>query len=249
MAGHDAVVHFAAESHVDRSIVGPDDFVTRTASAPTWCGHRPPARRSSACSTSRTDEVYGSIERAARRPRPTRSSPRSPYSASKAGSDLIALSYHHDLRPAGHRHPVHRTTSGRTSSPRRSIPLFTTNLLDGKPVPLYGDGLNVRDWLYVDDHCAGVDLVLQQGDAGRDLQHRRRQRDPQPGAGRQAARAVRRGRGDGRRTSPTASATTAATRSTSPRSPRSGGASRARSTRRCEHRRLVPRQPSGGGSR
>ena len=80
--------------------------------------------------------------------------------------------------------------------PEKAIPLFTTNLLDGQRIPLYGDGLNERDWLFVDDHCAGVHLVLARRRAGRDLQHRRRQRDAEPRARRQAARAARQGRGD-----------------------------------------------------
>ena len=71
--------------------------------------------------------------------------------------------------------------------PEKAIPLFTTNLIEGKRIPLYGDGLNQRDWLYVDDHCAGVLLVLREGAVGRDLQHRRRQRDTEPRARRQAA--------------------------------------------------------------
>jgi dTDP-glucose 4,6-dehydratase len=111
-----------------------------------------------------TDEVYGSVE--------TGSSseddplePRSPYSASKAGSDLIALAYHHT-----HGLPVTVTRCtnnfGPFQYPEKAIPLFTTNLLDGKPIPLYGDGLNERDWIYVDDHCAGVDLVLRRGEPG-----------------------------------------------------------------------------------
>jgi dTDP-glucose 4,6-dehydratase len=91
--------------------------------------------------------------------------PRSPYSASKAGSDLIALSYHHT-----HGLPVTVTRCtnnfGPYQYPEKAIPLFTTNLIDGKQIPLYGDGLNERDWLYVDDHCAGVDLVLRQGEPG-----------------------------------------------------------------------------------
>jgi dTDP-glucose 4,6-dehydratase len=91
--------------------------------------------------------------------------PRSPYSASKAGSDLIALSYHHTY---GLPVVVTRCTNnfGPYQYPEKAIPLFTTNLLDGRPIPLYGDGLNERDWIYVDDHCAGVHLVLQQGEAG-----------------------------------------------------------------------------------
>ena len=91
--------------------------------------------------------------------------PRSPYSASKAGSDLIALSYHQTY---GLPVTVTRCTNnfGPFQYPEKAIPLFTTNLLDGKRLPLYGDGLNERDWLYVDDHCAGVQLVLHEGAPG-----------------------------------------------------------------------------------
>jgi dTDP-glucose 4,6-dehydratase len=111
-----------------------------------------------------TDEVYGSVEVGSSKETDPLV-PRSPYSASKAGSDLIALSYH-----ATHGVPVvvTRCTNnfGPYQYPEKAIPLFTTNLLDGKKIPLYGDGLNERDWLYVDDHCTGVHLVLEKGNVG-----------------------------------------------------------------------------------
>ena len=164
MAGCDAVVHFAAESHVDRSITNPDAFVRTNCDGTNVL-----------CDTARhlevqrflhisTDEVYGSVEEGSS----TEEAPlvpRSPYSASKAGSDLIALSYHttYDL-------PVLVTRSsnnfGPYQFPEKVIPLFVTNLLDGGTVPLYGDGMNVRDWLHVADNCAAVDLVLRQGAIG-----------------------------------------------------------------------------------
>lgn len=164
MPGHDAVVHFAAESHVDRSISGPDAFVS------TNCGGT-----NTLCDVAReldlqrfvhisTDEVYGSIEDGSFTETDPLG-PRSPYSASKAGSDLIALSYLEtfDL-------PVIVTRSsnnfGPYQFPEKVIPLFTTNLLDGANVPLYGDGGNVRDWCHVADNCAGVDLVLRTGEVG-----------------------------------------------------------------------------------
>ena len=111
-----------------------------------------------------TDEVYGSVEVGSSKETDPLE-PRSPYSASKAGSDLIALSYHHTY---GLPVVVTRCTNnfGPYQYPEKAIPLFTTNLLDGRPIPLYGDGLNERDWIYVDDHCAGVHLVLEQGEAG-----------------------------------------------------------------------------------
>ena len=187
-----------------------------TASAPTWCATSPGGSGSSASCTSPPTRCTARSRRA-RRSETDPLEPRSPYSASKAGSDLIALSYH-----ATYGLPVIVTrwsnNFGPYQFPEKVIPLFVTNLLDGRKVPLYGDGLNVRDWFYVDDNCAGVDLVLRRGRRRRDLQHRRRQRDPQPGADRQAAGAARRGRGDDRVRRPTASATTGATRSTSTRS-------------------------------
>ena len=164
MAGHDAVVHFAAESHVDRSIAGPDDFVH------TNCfGTNVVLDTARRLETPRvlhigTDEVYGSVE-AGSSSETDPLEPRSPYSASKAGSDLIALSYHSTY---GVPVSVTRCTNnfGPYQYPEKAIPLFTTNLLDGRKIPLYGDGLNERDWIYVDDHCAGVYLVLTKGAAG-----------------------------------------------------------------------------------
>ncbi len=164
MRGCDAVVHFAAESHVDRSIEGSDDFVH------TNCfGTNVVMDAARDLGVERvvhigTDEVYGSVEVGSSLETDPLE-PRSPYSASKAGSDLIALSYHatHDLPVS-----VTRCTNnfGPYQYPEKAIPLFTTNLIDGKPIPLYGDGLNERDWLFVDDHCSGVHLVLTQGDPG-----------------------------------------------------------------------------------
>ena len=164
MDGHDAVVHFAAESHVDRSIASPDEFVhTNCDGTNVMCdvARRVGVERFLHIST---DEVYGSIaEGSFRETDPLE--PRSPYSASKAGSDLIALSYH-----STYGLPVLVTRSsnnfGPYQFPEKVIPLFVTNLLDGEKVPLYGDGLNVRDWCFVEDNCAGVDLVLRAGTVG-----------------------------------------------------------------------------------
>jgi dTDP-glucose 4,6-dehydratase len=164
MAGHDAVVHFAAESHVDRSILGPDDFVNTNCFGTNVVMDT--ARRLEIPRVIHigTDEVYGSVEVGSSKETDPLE-PRSPYSASKAGSDLIALSYHHTY---GLPVTVTRCTNnfGPYQFPEKVIPLFTTNLMDGKPVPLYGDGLNERDWLHVDDHCAGVRLVLAEGAPG-----------------------------------------------------------------------------------
>jgi len=111
-----------------------------------------------------TDEVYGSVETGSSKETDPLE-PRSPYSASKAGSDLIALSYHSTY---GTPVTVTRCTNnfGPYQYPEKAIPLFTTNLIDGGKIPLYGDGLNERDWLYVDDHCSAVHLVLEQGNPG-----------------------------------------------------------------------------------
>jgi dTDP-glucose 4,6-dehydratase len=164
MAGHDAVVHFAAESHVDRSIAGPDDFINTNCFGTNIVMDT--ARRLGIERVIHigTDEVYGSVEVGSSKESDPLE-PRSPYSASKAGSDLIALSYHHTY---GLPVTVTRCTNnfGPYQFPEKAIPLFTTNLLEGKKIPLYGDGLNERDWLYVDDHCAGVLLTLHSGAPG-----------------------------------------------------------------------------------
>ena len=164
MAGHQAVVHFAAETHVDRSIAGPNDFVQTNCFGTNIVMHT--ARRLEIPRVIHigTDEVYGSVETGSSKESDVLD-PRSPYSASKAGSDLIALSYHHTY---GVPVIVTRCTNnfGPYQFPEKAIPLFTTNVLDGKKLPLYGDGLNERDWLYVDDHCAGVELVRHRGAPG-----------------------------------------------------------------------------------
>jgi dTDP-glucose 4,6-dehydratase len=164
MAGHDAVVHFAAESHVDRSIVDPDTFVrTNCLGTNVLCDVARHVEVDRFLHIS-TDEVYGSIEDGSF-VETDRLGPRSPYSSSKAGSDLIALSYEETYGL-----PVVVTRSsnnfGPYQFPEKVIPLFVTNLLDGRKVPLYGDGLNIRDWIYVEDNCSGVDLVLRKGEVG-----------------------------------------------------------------------------------
>jgi dTDP-glucose 4,6-dehydratase len=164
MDGHDAVVHFAAESHVDRSIVDPDTFVrTNCLGTNVMCDVARTVGVDRFLHIS-TDEVYGSIETGSF-VETDRLGPRSPYSSSKAGSDLIALSYEETYGL-----PVIVTRSsnnfGPYQFPEKVIPLFVTNLLDGRRVPLYGDGLNVRDWIYVLDNCAGVDVVLRHGEIG-----------------------------------------------------------------------------------
>ncbi len=155
--GHDAVVNFAAESHVDRSILGAADFAMANfvgAQQVFDAALRHGVRRVVHVST---DEVYGTI--------PVGSwteqhvlEPNSPYSAAKAGADLLARAY---AVTYGLAISVTRCTNnyGPYQFPEKVIPLFVTNLMDGRKVPLYGDGLNVRDWLHVDDHCRGIQLV------------------------------------------------------------------------------------------
>lgn len=164
MAGHDAVVHFAAESHVDRSIASPDEFVrTNCLGTNVVCDVARRAEVDRVVHVS-TDEVYGSVEEGSSGEGDALD-PRSPYSASKAGSDLIALSY---FSTFGLPVVVTRSSNnfGPFQYPEKVIPLFVTNLLDGLQVPLYGDGMNIRDWCYVEDNCAAIDLVLRRGEIG-----------------------------------------------------------------------------------
>lgn len=164
MAGQDAVVHFAAESHVDRSIVDASPFVTTNVLGTQVLLDAARRHRVGRFAHVSTDEVYGSIARGSWTER-SPLAPNSPYAASKAASDLMVLSYH---RTHGMDVTVTRCSNnyGRYHFPEKMIPLFVTNLLDGRKVPLYGDGRNVRDWLHVSDHCRGVDLVLHRGRAG-----------------------------------------------------------------------------------
>ncbi len=162
--GHDAIVHFAAESHVDRSISEPSAFVLTNV-----LGTQKLLQAAVECGVERflhvsTDEVYGSIDEGSW----TEESPlepNSPYAASKASSDLLVRAFH---RTFGLDTVITRCSNnyGPYQFPEKVIPLFVTNLMEGKNVPLYGDGLNVRDWLHVDDHCAGIALALQKGRSG-----------------------------------------------------------------------------------
>ncbi len=170
----DTVVHFAAESHVDRSITGPDAFIetnivgTHTllkAAREVWlgAGGGQPQHRFHHVST---DEVYGSLAPDA--PgfhEQQKYEPNSPYSASKAASDHLVRAYLHT-------YGLQVTTSNCSNNygpyhfPEKLIPLCITNILRGRPLPVYGDGSNIRDWLYVEDHCRGIELVLQRGEVG-----------------------------------------------------------------------------------
>jgi dTDP-glucose 4,6-dehydratase len=164
LPGHDAVLNFAAETHVDRSISGAADFVlTNAVGVQTLLDACRRAAIPRVLQVS-TDEVYGSITAGSFR-ETDRLEPNSPYSAAKAGGDLIARSYvvTHGLDVV-----ITRCTNnyGPYQFPEKVIPLFVTNLIDGLSVPLYGDGLNIRDWLHVDDHCRAIAMVLESGRSG-----------------------------------------------------------------------------------
>jgi dTDP-glucose 4,6-dehydratase len=164
MRGIDVVVHFAAESHVDRSITGSADFVlTNVLGTQTLLQGALNAGVKRFVHVS-TDEVYGSIETGSWTETHVLE-PNSPYSASKASSDLLARAFHRT-----HGLPVSITRCsnnyGPYQFPEKVIPLFVTNLIDVGKVPLYGDGLNVRDWLHVADHCRGIQLVAEAGRPG-----------------------------------------------------------------------------------
>jgi len=164
LPGQDAVVHFAAETHVDRSIADPYAFVTtNTFGTSVLCDVALRAEVSRFLHIS-TDEVYGTIDEGSFSETDVLT-PRSPYSAAKAGSDLLALSYHTTY---GLPVVVTRCSNnyGPYQFPEKLIPLFTTNLLDGRTVPLMGDGGNVRDWIHVEDHNRAAHLVLEAGEPG-----------------------------------------------------------------------------------
>lgn len=170
-----AVVHFAAESHVDRSIHGPEEFIRTNiigtfqllhAARDYWQGLSAPERERFQFVHVSTDEVYGTL-----RPEDpafsetTAYAPNSPYSASKAGSDHLVRAYHHTYGL-----PTLITNCSNNYGPRqfpeKLIPLMVINAVHGKPLPIYGDGLNVRDWLYVEDHCEAIRTVLARGRPG-----------------------------------------------------------------------------------
>lgn len=168
----DTIVHFAAESHVDRSISAPDEFIRTNvvgthsllkAARTVWLEGTGVPHRFHHVST---DEVYGSL--APDDPafsETTPYAPNSPYSASKAASDHLVRAYHHT-------YGLETTTSNCSNNygpyqyPEKLIPLFLLNALSGRPLPIYGDGMNVRDWLHVEDHCRGIEAVLSRGLAG-----------------------------------------------------------------------------------
>ena len=170
----DAVVNFAAESHVDRSIFGPKDFVETNVNGTFalletarrhWLSGAFAGRRFRFHHVS-TDEVYGSLGRTGKFKETTPYDPRSPYSASKAASDHLVRAY-------GHTYGLPATISNCSNNygpyhfPEKLIPLVILNALEGKPLPVYGDGMQVRDWLFVEDHCAAIWRVLKKGKPGR----------------------------------------------------------------------------------
>ena len=164
MSNHEYVVHFAAESHVDRSIEGGSEFVSTNVMGTQVlldAARNSNVKRFLHVST---DEVYGSISEGSW-PEDHPLLPNSPYSASKAGSDLLVRAYNrtHKLDTV-----ITRCSNnyGHYQFPEKVMPLFITNILEGKKVPLYGNGLNIRDWLHVDDHCRGIALALVKGKAG-----------------------------------------------------------------------------------
>ena len=180
-----AVVHFAAESHVDRSISDPGEFVRTNVngtlnllqqSRAYWDDLDPEGKQSFRFLHVSTDEVYGTL--GADDPAFTEETPyapNSPYAASKAGSDHLVRAWRHTFG-----FPTLTTNCsnnyGPFQFPEKLIPLVLLKALDGEPLPVYGDGQNIRDWLYVLDHCDGIRTVLATGKRGRNLQHRRQQR-------------------------------------------------------------------------
>jgi dTDP-glucose 4,6-dehydratase len=164
LPGHDVVLNFAAESHVDRSIGAARDFVLTNVLGAQQVFEACLRHGVERVVHVSTDEVYGSIESGSWR-EDHLLEPNSPYSAAKAGSDLIARAY---AVTYGLNVSVTRCSNnyGPYHFPEKVIPLFVTNLLDGLPVPLYGDGRNVRDWLWVGDHCRALALVAEKGERG-----------------------------------------------------------------------------------
>ena len=161
----DVIINFAAESHVDRSITNPDIFVKTNVLGTQNLLEVAKKYKLEKFFQISTDEVYGSLGKTGFFTEKTPLSPNSPYSASKASADLLVMAYHHTFGL-----PVNITRCsnnyGPYQFPEKLIPLFITNALADKQVPLYGDGLNIRDWLFVEDHCSAIDTVLHKGKDG-----------------------------------------------------------------------------------
>ncbi|MDZ7374220.1 MAG: dTDP-glucose 4,6-dehydratase [candidate division KSB1 bacterium] len=164
MSGVDIVVNFAAESHVDRSIGSPGDFIRTDVLGVYVLLEAAKKHRVKKFVQISTDEVYGSIESGSFKETDALM-PSSPYSASKAGGDRLAYSY---FVTYGLPVVITRCSNnfGPYQYPEKLIPLFITNALDDKELPIYGDGLNVRDWIYVEDHCRAIDVVMREGKDG-----------------------------------------------------------------------------------
>lgn len=162
--GCSAIVNFAAETHVDRSILGPQEFV-HTDVLGTMCLLEWARAHDTRFVQVSTDEVYGDYEAGGRAREVDALRPSSPYSAAKAGGDLQVLAY---VRTYGVRASITRgaNTYGPNQYPEKLVPLFVTNALEGEPLPVYGDGKQVREWLHAEDHCAGIELVLHEGAPG-----------------------------------------------------------------------------------
>lgn len=161
----DIIINFAAESHVDRSITNPDIFVKTNVLGTQNLLEVAKKYKTEKFFQISTDEVYGSLGKTGFFTEKTPLSPNSPYSASKASADLLVMAYHHTF---GLNVNITRCSNnyGPYQFPEKLIPLFITNALDNKQVPLYGDGLNIRDWLFVEDHCSAIDTVLHKGKNG-----------------------------------------------------------------------------------
>ncbi len=161
----DVIINFAAESHVDRSITNPDIFVKTNVLGTQNLLEVAKKYKIEKFFQISTDEVYGSLGKTGFFTETTPISPNSPYSASKASADLLVMAYH---RTFGLNVNITRCSNnyGPYQFPEKLIPLFITNLLNNKKVPLYGDGLNIRDWLFVEDHCSAIDTVLHKGKNG-----------------------------------------------------------------------------------
>ena len=159
------IVNFAAESHVDRSILGGAEFIETNVAGTSVLLELAREYQVKRFIQVSTDEVYGSLGSDGRFTERTPLHPNSPYSASKASADLLALAHHHTF---GLPVIVTRCSNnyGPYQFPEKLIPLMIVNAIHDKPLPVYGDGLNVRDWLHVTDHCAAIDAVLQKGEAG-----------------------------------------------------------------------------------
>jgi dTDP-glucose 4,6-dehydratase len=162
--GCDAIVNFAAETHVDRSILSPQEFV-HTDVLGTMCLLEWARANDARYVQVSTDEVYGDLAAGGRALEEDTLRPSSPYSAAKAGGDLQVLAY---VRTYGVRASITRgaNTYGPNQYPEKLVPLFVTNALEGDPLPVYGDGKQVREWLHAEDHCAGIELVLHEGAPG-----------------------------------------------------------------------------------